>query len=109
MYHVTLNGQGYVLDLGAYARRAFEPFAVKRAQGARSYGDLRGPGQVVRLTDWSGGEGQVQQDQVGPSCYRAGDGIDIWSVPGGVRLGPELVAKVSPGSNESGALGIFNG
>ena len=109
MYHVTLNGQGYVLDLGAYARRAFEPFALKRAQGARSYGDLRGPAQVLRLTDWSGGEGQVQQDQLGPSRYRAGDGIDVWSVPGGVQLGPELAAKLSPGANESGALGIFSG
>ena len=109
MYHVTLNGQGYVIDLDAYVRRSSEPFALKRAQGARSYGDLRGPEQIVHLTDWSGGEGQVQQDQVGPSRYRAGDGIDVWSVPGGVRLGPELVPRVNPGSNESGALGIFNG
>ncbi|MDP8921710.1 MAG: hypothetical protein M3O34_02405, partial [Chloroflexota bacterium] len=109
MYHVTLNGQGYLIDLDTYVRRSFETFALKRARGARSYGDLRGPEQVVRLTDWSGGEGQVQHDQAGPSRYRAGDGVDAFSVPGGLRLGPELVARVSPGSNESGALGSFNG
>jgi len=109
MYHVTLNGQGYLIDLGAYVRRAFEPFALKRAQGARSYGDLRGPEQVHALSDWSGGEGQVRYGAEAPARYRAGDGIDVWSVPGGVRLGPELTAKVTPGSNESGALCIFNG
>lgn len=109
MYHVTLNGQGYLIDLDRYVRRSFDPFAAKRAQGDRSYADLRGTTQVLRLTDWSGGEGRTQQDQSGAAMYRTGEGIDVASQPGGVRLGPEMVSRVSQGVAESGALGLYNG
>jgi hypothetical protein len=87
-YHVTLNSQGYVLDLERYQKRPRAPFVSKSAQGAVSFQDLRGPEQVLRLTDWSGGEGQVQHNAAAPSLYRAGAGLDGFTNPGGVQLGP---------------------
>ena len=54
MYHVTLNGQGYLCDLSAYVRRRHQPFAAKQASGNRSYGDLVHD-QGLQVSDWSGG------------------------------------------------------
>jgi hypothetical protein len=66
-YHVTLNSQGYVLDLDRYRKRVREPFAPKRATGSATVGDLVGPEQVLTLSDWSGGEGHEQHDEI---CLR---------------------------------------
>ena len=87
-YHVTLNAQGYVLDLDRYVKRIREPFAGKQSAGAVAVSDLRGPEQVSVISDWGGGEGYVQHDPAQPSRWRAGSGLDVATVPGGVRLGP---------------------
>lgn len=87
-YHVSLNSQGYLLDLDRYVKRIREPFAVKQSQGSVAVGDLRGPEQVLTISDWSGGEGYVQHDPANPGRWRSGSGVDGFSVPGSLRLGP---------------------
>jgi hypothetical protein len=87
-YHVTLNSQGYLLDLDRYVKRIREPFVGKQGAGSVAVGDLRGPEQVLVISDWSGGEGYVQHDQDRPGRWRSGSGIDGFSTPGSLRLGP---------------------
>jgi hypothetical protein len=109
-YHVSLNGQGYVLDLDRYQKRIREPFPSKQTEGSVDFGDLRGPEQLVVISDWSGGEGAVSHDEAAPTRYRSGTDVDISSLPGAVRLGPELIAVVPHfGVNESSCLALFNG
>jgi hypothetical protein len=87
-YHVTLNSQGYVLDLDRYVKRIREPFAPKRAAGSAAVGDLVGPEQVLTISDWSGGEGFEQHDPDEGQRHRFNAGVDGYSVPGTLRLGP---------------------
>jgi hypothetical protein len=108
-YHVTLNGQGYVLDLDQYKKRPRPPFAGKIAGGALSLDDLRGPEQVLRLTDWSGGEGQAQHDTSRPSRYRAGAGLDGYSAPGSVQLEPYAALIAATGEDYLGPMCAYNG
>ena len=88
-YHVTLNSQGYVLDLDRYSKRIRDPFAAKQSTTSASFtaGDLRGPEQLFVLSDWSGGEGHVQHDAGDPGGWRASSGLDGFSVPGALQLG----------------------
>lgn len=109
-YHVSLNGQGYVLDLDRYQKRIREPFPSKQTEGSVDFGDLRGPEQLVVISDWSGGEGAVAHDDAAPSRYRSGTDVDISTLPGALRLGPELAAAHGNfGTDESGCLATFNG
>ena len=48
-YHLTLNGQGYLIDLASYRKQAGVPFAGKVAAGNRVYADLKDVGVVVGL------------------------------------------------------------
>ena len=86
LYHVTLNGQGYVLDLDRYVKRIREPFAAKQGSGSVALADLRGPEQVLAISDWSGGDGAVQHEDAGAGQYRSGASLDGHSVPGSLRL-----------------------
>jgi hypothetical protein len=88
LYHVSLNGQGYVLDLDRYAKRIREPFARKQSTGSFALADLQGPEQVLVISDWSGGDGAVQHDEANPGRYRSGASLDGYSFPGALRLGP---------------------
>jgi hypothetical protein len=106
-YHVTLNSQGYVLDLERYQKRPRAPFVSKSAQGTVSFQDLRGPEQVLRLTDWSGGEGRVQHDVSAPSLYRTGSGLDVSSTPGGVQLGPYAVQLAATSESSLGPMCVY--
>ena len=90
-YHVTLGGQGYLVDLRSYRRRSHAAFAPKTAQGDRSYGDLNHD-QAFQVSDWRGGEGFLQVDTSRPERWRAGFGVDVFSEAGSLRLGPHLVA-----------------
>ena len=87
-YHVSLNSQGYILDLDRYVKRIREPFAAKQSQGSVAVDDLRGPEQVLVISDWSGGEGYAQHDPDRPERWRSGQGVDGFTVPGSLRLGP---------------------
>lgn len=87
-YHVTLNSQGYVLDLDRYVKRIREPFAPKRAAGSAAVGDLIGPEQVLTISDWSGGEGHERHDDSRPERHRYNAGVDGFTVAGTLRLGP---------------------
>ena len=108
-YHVTLNSQGYVLDLERYQKRPRAAFVSRSSVGAVSFEDLRGPEQILRLTDWSGGEGQVQDGAVSANAYRSGSGIDVYSGPGAVQLGPyaPLVQATTDGAIT--AMQVFAG
>lgn len=52
---------------------------------------------VFNWTDWSGGEGQVMFDPENPGRYYEGLGVDPWSTPGQVRVGPAPVLSVDNG------------
>jgi len=90
-YHVSIDGQGYILDLDRYAKRIREPFATKQSSGSFALADLRGPEQVLVISDWSGGEGALQHEE-GERRYRSGDRVDGYSLTGSLRLGPYGVA-----------------
>jgi hypothetical protein len=68
-----------------------------------SLADFRGPEQVLRITDWSGGEGGEQHDLT-PTKYRTGRGIDVYSVPGAVQLGPHCPLVQSTAENVLGPM-----
>ncbi|MGE3913945.1 MAG: hypothetical protein AB7K36_31665 [Chloroflexota bacterium] len=89
-YHVTLNGQGYVLDLDRYQKRIREPFAARQSQGSLAYSDLRGPEQLLVISDWAGGEGYIQHDDDHPERWRQGAGLDVYTAPGSLRVGPRF-------------------
>lgn len=95
-YHVTLNGNGYLANLDKYQRRPAAVFAPKRSEGAPDVGDFLME-EGLRVSDWSGGEGYLQLDPERPERWRAGTGMDVYSEPGSLRIGPNL-AFVS-GSN----------
>lgn len=108
MYHVTLNGQGYLVDLSKYVRRSAAPFAPKRAQGDRTYGDFAHD-QGLRISDWSGGEGYLQLDPDRPERWRAGSGVDVYTEPGSLRLGPHAANTIELGIVEVTAAIAWGG
>lgn len=88
-WHVTLNGQGHMLDLSRYRRRDHRPFALKDATGNREIGDLVAE-DGIRTSDWSGGEGYIQYDVEAPERWRSGSGVDTYTEKGSVRIGPRM-------------------
>jgi hypothetical protein len=119
LYHVTLNGQGYILDRDRYVKRIRDPFARKQSAGSFALADLQGPEQVLVISDWSGGDGAVQHDEVHPGQYRSGASLDGYSFPGALRLGPsgrvigatidEWLAMAPYGSNLYVGSGLVGG
>jgi len=107
-YHVTLNGQGYMLDLTQYSKRPRPPFAGKTASGLVSVDDLRGPELLLRVTDWSGGEGETQWSS-GSKRYRSGAGVDVFSVPGAVQLGPNATLVQATADNDLSPMQVYAG
>lgn len=107
-YHVTLGGQGYLVDLRGYRRRAHTPFAPKTARGDRSYGDLVHD-QAYQVSDWRGGEGFLQADPEHPERWRAGSGVDVFSEPGALRLGPRLVTVATTALDELTVAQVYQG
>lgn len=108
-YHVTLNSQGYMLDLGRYRKRVHAPFASKQSEGALAVADLKGPEQVWTVADWSGGEGYVQHDEARPGRWRQGSGLDGAASVGGVRLGPRAVASAGFSVAYTRVLAVYSG
>jgi hypothetical protein len=111
-YHVTLNAQGYILDLDRYRKRVREPFAPKQATASASYslGDLKGPEQLFVISDWSGGEGYAQHDETHPERWRQGSGLDGFSIAGGLELGPRVESPAFGGGLTSlRPLAVYKG
>ncbi len=108
-YHVTLNGQGYLVDLDRYARRPAAVFAPKRSEGAPDVGDFLVE-EGLRVSDWSGGEGYLQLDPASPARWRSGTGIDGWTEPGSLRLGPHVQTTVAgPYAAENTCGAVYKG
>jgi hypothetical protein len=108
-YHVTLNGQGYLLDLGRYSRRVRDPFVTKQSSGSVAVGDLRGPEQVFVISEWSGGEGFQQHDEANPGRYRSGAGIDVYTDPKSVRIGVNPTGTILAGFDAYRPLAVYKG
>lgn len=106
-YHVTLNSQGYVLDLDRYKKRVRDPFVTRQSTGAVELADLRGPEQVLVIDDWSGGEGYAVHDPQNPGRYRSGSGVDGYSVPGSLRLGPRIEVVGTSAANDLRCMAAF--
>ncbi|HZT08594.1 MAG TPA: hypothetical protein VFC51_16345, partial [Chloroflexota bacterium] len=87
-YHLTLDGQGYLIDEASYRKAVASPFAPKQRQGDAGYGDLA-RASVWALTDWRGGMGYNTFDPDRPDRYDSGPGID--SSQGDLRLGRALM------------------
>ncbi len=107
-YHVTLNGQGLIVDLAKYSKKSAEPFAAKTATGDRSYGDLRTEQGLV-LSDWSGGEGFLEHDPANASRFRSGSGFDVWTEPGSLRLGPHALSSAPATLSEPAVACVYKG
>lgn len=91
-YHLTLGGEGLVIDLATYRKRVARQFADKLADGDLDTGDLLVE-QVWRTADWSGGEGYLRVDPARTERFRSGAGGDGFSEAGSLRLGPGLVSS----------------
>jgi hypothetical protein len=85
-YHLTLNGQGYLIDLASYRKQAGVPFAGKVAAGNRVYADLKDVA-VWAQTDWRGGRGFRRWSDATPDRWQAGSGLDTLG-EGQVQSGP---------------------
>src|SRR4051794_22737587 len=97
LYHVTLGGQGLMVDLQTYKRSLATLFAGKLHDGSLSLDDLLFEGALV-VSDWSGGEGQVEaapaferSERINAAAYLSGPGLDGVTVPGALRVGPALI------------------
>lgn len=90
-YHAVLGGVGLILQNGGYERRVAQAYASKLATGGLSQADQL-QNQTVLLDDWSGGEGGLRQASSG-GVYRRGSGIDVYSEPGAVGMGPQSVLE----------------
>ena len=93
-YHVILGGVGLVFGPGGYERRLQQAFAAKLSTSQLSQDD-RLTDQAVLLDGWQGGEGVLRHDPENPDRYRYGGGIDVYSEPGAVGLGPRMVLQWS--------------
>jgi hypothetical protein len=98
-HHVTLGGVGLLLARGGYDRSIAQQFAAKLVTDALT-SDARLGEQEVLLDDWSGGEGYLRYDPETPNRYRQGFGIDVYTEPGAVQLGPHVVTAQSTAFNE---------
>jgi hypothetical protein len=100
-YHVTLGGQGLLLDLEKYSKRVLPPFVDKDRSGDASYADLSIE-QVWQLTSWADGDGAgtfLEWLASAPDRYRSGTGLDGYSVPGVLKVGPNLNTSYASTNN----------
>lgn len=105
-YNCVLEGQGLILAAGGYERRLAQQFASKLGSGTTSSRDRLGD-QVVTLDDWSGGDGYLRHDPDNPARYRSGAGIDVYSQPGAVGLGPHVATAQATSYDELTVAAVY--
>ncbi len=106
LYHLTLGGQGLMVDLATYKRSLATLLSGKLADGALSLDDLLIEAALV-ASDWSGGEGQL--DLVDEARYLSGSGVDPYTVPGALRVGPSLIESYGSTDTQLRLLRAFEG
>ncbi len=74
-YHLTLGGQGYLIDLASYKKQAGDQFAGKQAVSTRLYSDLRDV-EVWAQQDWSGGRGGKRWTKGEEDRFAGGSGLN---------------------------------
>jgi hypothetical protein len=93
-YPVTLDGQGYLLDLSTYKKHSAPTFAQKTRSGDPTYSDLLDHGALA-LESWYGGVEQVDYDPAHPDRSQLLRSLDPSN--GGLTLGPKLTTRYQPG------------
>ncbi len=95
-YHVTLDGQGYILDLASYR---------KRLVGAGAGGELAEP-RAWTMDDWRKGVGYARWE---PRVYYSGTNID--PTAGDLRVGRGRTTVSTPGAGitDLWSLIVYNG
>lgn len=88
-YHVTLDGQGYMIDLASYRKSVAPPFAQKTRQGDLGYADFTQL-SVWAQESWRAGVGASDYDPKTPDRYDTGVSIDPSF--GDLRVGPSLTS-----------------
>jgi hypothetical protein len=107
LYHLTLGGQGLMVDLQTYKRSLATLFAGKLHDGSLSLDDLLLEGALV-MSDWSGGEGQAEA-AINAAAYLNGSGLDGATVPGALRVGPALIQSFGSTDTQLRLLRAFKG
>lgn len=98
-YHVVLGTRGLILQKNGWERRLAQQFAAPLRTGGLTSDALVGD-QTLILDDWSGGDGYLAHDPTTPARYRAGVGVDPFTEPGAVQLGPHLATAQSTAFDE---------
>ncbi|HZU06174.1 MAG TPA: hypothetical protein VFB73_09375 [Chloroflexota bacterium] len=90
-YHITLNGQGYLVDLRRYRKTAGDAFVARRATGPLSYADLRDISTWAQTT-WAEGHAPTPApaDPAPPARFARAQALDTLT-PAALRLAPQAV------------------
>src|SRR5437763_15732288 len=75
LYHVILDGQGYLIDEQSYRRSVAPAFGPKQRQGDALYGDLAFGGAWLQ-DSWVPGFGYLERDPAFPNRWADGNAID---------------------------------
>jgi hypothetical protein len=94
-YHVTLDSQGYILDLVTYEKSVATPFAPQQRDGDPGYGDLA-QASIWSQADWSGGVDTRDYDPARPTGYFVG--TPLLATGGPAEPGVELSSAFAPAS-----------
>lgn len=94
-YHVTLDGQGYMLDLPSYRKSVGSQVAPKTRDGDLGYSDFTAL-SIWAQENWQGGAGFETYEANPGNRYNSGVFID--SSFGDLRVGPSMASVHAPAS-----------
>src|SRR5688572_20098493 len=97
LYHVVVGGVGLILGPNGWERHLAPTFAAKLSTTGTSENDRLGEQQLL-LSDWSGGEGLVRQQETVTTPltrYRRGAGINVYDEDSILGLGPYMAAPAA--------------
>lgn len=107
-YSVVLGDVPLLLVRGGYKRAAQRTTAPKLATGGLSNAHLLND-EVVLVDGWQGGEGTLKFQENNPTRYLSGSGIDIYSEPGAVGLGPHMALLQTTAIDEIRCFEVYGG